>query len=94
MLPAVTSGGLIAWPQNQVVYAFVEELPFDDDNVPFGRYPWYLEQTLAKTESAEKATLGHMRLIYDALVAMGRYGCCLVYALSELIANNDGCSAA
>jgi hypothetical protein len=89
--PDAASGGLIAWPPNQVVYAFVEELPFeDDDNVPFSRYPWYLEQTPAKTESAGQATLGHLRLIYDALVATGRYGCCLVYALSELIANNDG----
>jgi len=85
------SGGLIAWPPNQIIYAYVDELPFeDDDNVPFSRYPWYLEQTPAKTEAAQQATLEHMRSIYDALVGTGRYGCCLVYALSELLANNDG----
>jgi hypothetical protein len=34
--------------------------------------------------------LEHRRSIYDAVVAIGWYGCCLVCTLSALLANNDG----
>jgi hypothetical protein len=89
--PDAASGGLIAWAPTTVVYALVEDISFDDDdNVPFSRYPWLVEQTPDKTESAQQATLENMRSIYDALVDTDRYGCCLVYAFSELLANNDG----
>jgi hypothetical protein len=89
--PDAASGGLVVRTSTQIVYAFLEHVPFEDDeNVPFSRYPWYLEQTPNKTESARQATQVNMLSIYHALVDTGRYGCCLVYALSELLANNDG----
>lgn len=88
--PDALSAGLIAWTTNNVVYAFVEDVDFEDDgNVPFSRYPWFVEQTPSATESARHDTQEHMRVIYQALVDTGRYGCCLVYALSELLANNE-----
>lgn len=91
LAPDPASGGLIASTAANVVYAFVADVDFDDDDeVPFSRYPWYIEQVPATSDTARERTLTHMRMIYQALVDTGRYGCCLVYALSQLVASNDG----
>ena len=89
--PDAGGDGLVASTATKVVYAYVEGVDLEDDgDVPLSRYRWYLEQIPMKTEAARRATLEHMRSIYDALVATGRYGCCLVHSLSTLLANNDG----
>jgi hypothetical protein len=89
--PDTGGDGLVAMTSTKIVYAYVEGVDLEDDgDVPFSRYPWYLEQIPMKTEEARQATLEHMRSIYGALVATGRYGCCLVHSLSTLLANNDG----